>query len=1102
MLRNVAKSSSDNAVEDDKLKNKNEIFKKRIHKEIKRLKESKVIDDINVYITFKESNDSSDDKIQSNNKYNDSNSSKYVHLLQTFDEKYFLEENFFVNNFIKHIIILKKNNNISDSYKEENSYISNELIKYYTYKNTTCPFYNIFEILNFEKFFNSFNSFLNEINNFLDIFEIFKKDFMKEQNIFYNQKYNIQEKKNVKENYSEEKDNIEYFTNIFFEIIYKDFISYLSKIQREIINNIYSSDEYEFENFYKKFFIFFNKYYNLKESIVYSFFIFHDYPFSKPFINFEHFPFSIFNKKRQQNLMGENYNKKNVLNTLLKEQKWMPKITLENLFEESKKFVDNLFFYYQYKIYLFYYYLNKHKIFELFFQNNFAIPIDNYNVIYSYIFRVDKKLISNKIKGKIIAPKKNYSNLLYSLNNCECINPNIVFYKFFYLYKKLKSKNYETHDQFSLLRAQKKRTYQYFIYLFFIIFIFFIPQIIKNIYIYNTDETNAYINEPSHILKPNKNVDNYVIFNGYVNLIRTSIHYFDKKEDDNTYKGNSAFYDNIADVEGNEKDSYKEQAIYSNINNNNNNNMNNTNNMNDPLILNNNKTENELIPNIKNKKGEKGKNMFLIISSLFELLLFSLGITYNLYLLRKRYEQSNFVVNICSSMLILYNPILFCSYKNHMIVISIGLLIWSINFMLLKRIFLCIVVYFISIYFNIINIIYFFPFFFIYVYINSRYIIKRGNQIKSQFKSKLSILKYAFIYLIIFMVISCILIYIFFDKERKKEDVFTNLIINPIKYWYHKYFLKVYFNSNKGKNNVYGHNMWEPMKFIINSNIHIDNYYIIKYSPFFITFLFNYFFSVNTIIKFYASLMFSSIIFLFMSYTYFSSNYLLIFIIIKLLLFINILGTSSVLLNILLSSYIIIANDHFYFYTFCLTILYFILHIYLMCPSNNLFQNINYQLKVSSELIKNLYYFFLSNIHHLYEAHIKHIILSFIIIFYPSVLNNLSNEKTIRNIIQKKNIQKKIILCLYSHIHHDYFFIPLSCFSFCLFVMLGILKLYYSLAYIKIAVYIFQFFTICSLFSILMLFYIKRKIFRNFDFLSIPDSSSKRTFPLERSKKL
>ncbi|SOV24896.1 conserved Plasmodium membrane protein, unknown function [Plasmodium sp. DRC-Itaito] len=1104
MLRNVAKSSSDNAVEDDKLKNKNEIFKKRIHKEIKRLKESKVIDDINVYITFKESNDSSDDKIQSNNKYNDSNICKYVHLLQTFDEKYFLEENFFVNNFIKHIIILKKNNNISDSYKEENSYISNELIKYYTYKNSTCPFYNIFEILNFEKFFNSFNSFLNEINNFLDIFEIFKKDFMKEQNIFYNQKYKIQEKKNVKENYSEEKDNIEYFTNIFFEIIYKDFISYISKIQREIINNIYSSDEYEFENFYKKFFIFFNKYYNLKESIVYSFFIFHDYPFSKPLINFEHFPFSIFKKKRQQNLMGENYNKKNVLNTLLKEQKWMPKITLENLFEESKKFVDNLFFYYQYKIYLFYYYLNKHKIFEMFFQNNFTIHIDNYNVIYSYIFKVDKKLISNKIKGKTITPKKNYSNLLYSLNNCECINPNIVFYKFFYLYKKLKSKNYETHDQFSLLRAQKKKTYQYFMYLFFIIFIFFIPQIIKNIYIYNTDETNAYINEPYPILKPNKNVDNYVIFNGYVNLIRTSIHYFDKNEDDNTYMGNNTFYDNITNEEANEQDSYKERAIYSNINNNNNNmnNMNNRNNMNDPLILNNNKTENDVISNIKNKKGEKGKNMFLIISSLFELLLFSLGITYNLYLLRKRYEQSNFVVNICSSMLILYNPILFCSYKNHMIVISIGLLIWSINFMLLKRIFLCIVVYFISIYFNIINIIYFFSFFFIYVYINSRYIIKRGNQIKSQFKSKLSILKYAFIYLIIFMIISCILIYIFFDKERKKEDVFTNLIINPIKYWYHKYFLKVYFNSNKGKNNVYGHNMWESMKFIIKSNIHIDNYYIIKYSPFFITFLFNYFFSVNTIIKFYASLTFSSIIFLFMSYTYFSSNYLLIFIIIKLLLFINILGTSSVLLNILLSSYIIIANDHFYFYTFCLTILYFIFHIYLMCPSNNLFQNISYQLKISSELIKNLYYFFLSNIHHLYEAHIKHIILSFIIIFYPSVLNNLSNEKTIKNIIQKKNIQKKIILCLYSHIHHDYFFIPLSCFSFCLFVMLGILKLYYSLAYIKIAVYIFQFFTICSLFSILMLFYIKRKSFRKFDFLSIPDSSSKRTFPLERSKKL
>ncbi|KNG74036.1 hypothetical protein PFMG_00181 [Plasmodium falciparum IGH-CR14] len=554
MLRNVAKSSSDNPIEDDKLKNKNEIFKKRIHKEIKRLKESKVIDDINVYITFKEFNDSNDDQIHSNNNYNGNNCCKYVHLLQTFDEKYFLEETFFVNNFIKHIIILKKNNNISDSYKEENVYISNELIKYYTYKNTTCPFYNIFEILNFEKFFNSFKSFLNEINNFLDIFEIFKKDFMKEQNVFYKEKYKIQEKKKISENYYEEKDNVEYFTNIFFEIIYKDFISFLSKIQREIINNIYSCDEYKYENenFYKKFFIFFNKYYNIKESIVYSFFIFHDYPFSKPLINFEHFPFSIFKKKRQQNLMGEKYNKKNILTTLLKEQKWMPKITLENLFEESKKF---------------------------FFQNDFRISVDNYNVIYSYIFRVDKKLISNKMKGKIIVPKKNYSNLLYSLNNCECINPNIVFYKFFYIYKKLKSKNYETHDQFSVLRAQRKKRYQYFMYLFFIIFIFFIPQIIKNIYIYNTDETETYISEPSHIQELNKNVDNYVLFDGYVNLIRTSINYFDKKKDDHRYMDNSTIYGNIKNVKGNEQDLYREGVIYDNINNNNMKNMDNMNNM-------------------------------------------------------------------------------------------------------------------------------------------------------------------------------------------------------------------------------------------------------------------------------------------------------------------------------------------------------------------------------------------------------------------------------------------------------------------------------------------------------------------------------------------
>ncbi|WP_204311754.1 hypothetical protein, partial [Enterobacter bugandensis] len=47
-----------------------------------------------------------------------------------------------------------------------------------------------------------------------------------------------------------------------------------------------------------------------------------------------------------------------------------------------------------------------------------------------------------------------------------------------------------------------------------------------------------------------------------------------------------------------------------------------------------------------------------------------------------------------------------------------------------------------------------------------------------------------------------------------------------------------------GNTNVHGHNMWAPMKFIINSNIYVNNY-IIKYTPFFITFLFNYFFSIN-----------------------------------------------------------------------------------------------------------------------------------------------------------------------------------------------------------------------------------------------------------------
>ncbi|CRG95674.1 conserved Plasmodium membrane protein, unknown function [Plasmodium gallinaceum] len=1079
MLRSIGKLSIKSF--EEKKKDKNEIFNKRIQKEIKKLKESKIIDDINVYVTLIENDDEDNENFSS-----DLIKHKYLCLNETFNESYFTNENFFLNNFISHLKKLKKNNTIIYSQNEEDPCIYEELNKYFEYKNIICPFFNIFEFLNFQNIFENFSSFLSDITYFMKIFEIFKNGFINEQNIFNSTN------ENIGDNYEIKKNN-EFFTNIFFEILYKDFISHISKIQMELIDKILYSDEYENEYFYQSFLFFYNKYYSIKESIVYSFFIFHDYPFSKPYVNVDHFPLCILKKKSQGKIMGDKYNKKNILKILLN-AKWIPKITLENLFEESKNFVDKLFFYYQYKLYLFYYYLSKHKIFSLFFENKFTICFSTYNILYSYVSKVDNKLITNK-------KRKNYSNLLYSINNSEYINQDIILYKFFYSYKKLRSKNYEINEEKYSTRIQKKKKYEYLIYLFFFIFVFFLPILIKSIYIYQTNEINSYLKDVhsfSNYNKSNNDISNkHPLFFTFLRLLRNinlnkkenviiekdlniskdeqlnANLEKNKSENKEKQKKKTNNIDNevdIFDINEEEKeviDKKKEKVI--NLLSENNDSI---------KMRNNNITKENLNHEIYKKK------IFLIIFlSVFEFFFFSLGIIYNLQLLRKKVEHNNFFINICSSLLILYNPILFSSNINYVNVISIGLLYWSINLILLKKMFLSIALYFLSIYFNITNISFFFPFLFIFVYINSRYIIKRGNKIKSDFKNKYEVFKCIVIYFLLFIILSNILIFILFDERASWISNWKNCF----------YFFNNYLNDTK---NEFIANIWNQIM-LTNNNIKLSFF---NYIPFFLVLIFNYFFFVNTIIKFYSSLLFSSILFLLISPN--MSNFLLIYISIQLLFFINTIGNSSILLNIVFSSYVVITNNSFNFYIYILTLIYFIFHIYIMRPSNSYSKKINYQIKIIIELIKNIFHFIKTNLAHLYEANIKNLAMSFVIIFFSVSFNTLSNEKNIKNIIQKKEIQKKIIFCLYSHINPDYLAIPLSYFSFLLFLMLGFLKLYGSKFYLKFALSLLKFLTFLSLSSILLILHLKRKNFRKFDFLSIPDSSYKRTFSIQRSKKL
>ncbi|SCP02782.1 conserved Plasmodium protein, unknown function [Plasmodium malariae] len=1130
MLRNVGKEHS-NSFNVDKTKERNNIYNRRIDKEIKNLKESKLIDNENVYITLNENNNVDED----NDTHNCDNikKNKYLYLLETFNEKYFLNKNFFFKNFINHVKILKSNQTTSFYTNQNENWpsIFAELSKYNTYKNSLCPFFNIYELLRFRGIFADFSSFLKEISYFLEIFEVFKNEFMKEQNSFNvsstNKAVKSYSEREAKEKKEEEQDEFNFFTNIFFEILYKDFTNHLRNVQSEIINKILYSNEFEKEYFYNTFSVFFHKYYSIKESIVYSFFIFDDYPFSKPCVNLDHLPFCLLKKKSQEKLTGDKYNKRNILNLLLSEKKWVPKITIENLFEESQKFVHTLFFYYQYKIYLLYYYMSKHNIFFRFFENNCEINFETHSLVYSYVHNVDRQLATHIHKKK----KKNYSNLLYRINNCECINQDFILYKFFYTYKKLKSKNYQVKGtpSSSFTRAERKKRYEYYIYFFFLIFVFLLPQLIKSLYIYRTSEIINYLNLSNSASltfqedKQNTSVNNHPLFYAYIKLLK-KITNNENTKGENTHNSSS-----LSNGGENAEENEQRKATFNHSNkkkkNENGTIIDEEKGTNDQqavrgeekgkseqnLMNGEEKLRNEQIHlssvdrgsarvNTRLSDGEGGAiNLLLIITmlSVTEFLFFSLGVIYNLKLLRKKFEHNNFVINICSSVLILYNPILFCGNTNYVVVLSIGLLFWSINFILLKKMFLSVIIYVVSIYMNIANITYVFPFLCIYVYIKSRCIIKRGSQFKGIFKNRFEASKYIFIYLLIFVMESYFLMYILCDEQfywyrnlRNCFNFFTSHFDSTE---------KVFMQYRQSKNLVH-----TVTTIFSSSNTLINHYRVVTYAPFIITIIFNYFFVVNTVNKLYSSFIVSSIVFLLTWWTHLSCTYLLTFLLVLLLLFINILGSSSLFLNILFSSYIIITDENFNFYIFALTIVYFLFHIYLMSPSSNFIQNINYQAKIGAHLIAHIFNYLLTNIVHLYETSIKSFVSSFVIMLFSSSSSSiitLPNEKDIQEIVQKKEIQKKIIFCLYSHLSHDYLIIPLSYFSAFLFLMLGSLKLCFPRVSIKFAVFILKLFILLSLLTILLIFYTKRKKFRKFDFLSIPHSAYKTTFPLQRSKK-
>eukprot|EP00366_Plasmodium_knowlesi_P003340 XP_002260837.1 hypothetical protein, conserved in Plasmodium species [Plasmodium knowlesi strain H] len=1102
MLRNTGKVST---AASEKAKEKNKIYNRRIDKEIENLKQSKLFDDNNVYITVSQEKE----EVQNNNhvvfghSLDNTEKNTYLLLLETFSDEYFQSDNFFVRNFMSHIKIVKEKITDGDFPKtvdgNSNTFLLTEVYKYGEYKNTLCPFFGLYETLCLESIFESFQNFLSEICFFRQIFETFKNGFMREQRMFGGMSEEDREEENFPWE-GRESSEFSFFTNTFFEIIYKDFTTHLQTIQREIITKLQEDEKYQEISFYENFSEFFYKYYRIKESVVFSFFVFEDYPFSKPYVNIENLPFCFYKKKTHKKLKGDKYNQKNILNILLhqKNEGWIPKITIGNLFEECQKLVHVIFFFYQYKVYLFFYYLMKHKIFVNFFKSNFKVNLETYPLVYAYVAAVDRRLVAQKTKRK-----KNYSNLMYSIDNCEYINQDFFLYKFFYNYKKIKSKLasplFDDEDKTTALTGNlmqiKKKRYKYYIYLFFLLFLFFLPLFIKNVFIYQTEEIQYYLQNAgnTHFMHfenvpiERQGLGNHPLFWIYMaGISRVTSAWMG----DGVKKGHPGQGAHIvrekADTEEASKqgDNFirssdrREESQEASVQNS------------TESTPHDRGKSNGLSENVKNTQNEgkydvSAKGLSTVLLAISEFVFFTLGIIYNLRLLKKRIEHNNLVLNICSAMLILYSPIFISKNTNYVTTLSLGLLFWAINFILHKRMFMSICVYFIAIYFDLRNLFFFVPFLFIYVYISSIYVRRKGNKVKSSLKNWCHVCMYVVLYILSYGVITYFLFYIFSADQigwvgtakRCVHFLGAHLERTGEAFVGRSHLASSIRAATKGNGNTYTGNFVDGGDMHIIYNSHRVQIFFLSLIPHILSALINYLLVMNTIAKLYVSLAASCIIFFFTSWGDINSCYYLLTVLYILqFLFINVVRSSSLMFNALISSSIILTSDNFNVYLFCLSILYFVLHIYLMFPWVNLLPNVNYHFRVCLHLVSEVWMYIVCKMHYLYETSIKDIALSFVVILFPNHSSAMTplHEKNTRYIIQRKEIQRKIIFCLCSHLSLDFLHLPLTCFSLALFLLLGFLRLFYT----------------------------KRKKFRKLDFLSTPHSARKRAFPQERPKKL
>ncbi|GAB68538.1 hypothetical protein PCYB_134120, partial [Plasmodium cynomolgi strain B] len=903
----------------------------------------------------------------------------------------------------------------------------------------------------------------------MQIFETFKNGFMKEQRIFGG----MREEDRAEENLpweGRQNGEFSFFTNTFFEIIYKDFTTHLQTIQREIIIKLQEDEAYEEKSFYEIFSKFFHKYYRIKESVVFSFFVFEDYPFSKPYVNIENLPFC-FLKKTHTKLKGDKYNQKNILNILLHQQKkgWIPKITIGNLFEECQKLVHIIFFFYQYKIYLFFYYLMKHKIFELFLKSNCRVNLETYPLVYAYVAAVDRKLVTQKTE------KKNYSNLMYSIDNCECINQDFLLYKFFYNYKKLKRKlvsraldDVDDDDEGKTaptghLMQMKKKRYEYYIYLFFLLFLFFLPLFIKNVFIYHTEEIQHYLQNAGNssfvhfenVASDTKGRENHPLFWVYMGGIsRVSSAWMGddvKKghpgERAHTVRGKtdkeevSKSGDSLVGSSDSREEG-QEGRVTSSV-------------VSTPHDgeKDNGMSTDEVNAQNGGKSGAPPKAFATALLAISEFLLFTLGVIYNLHLLKKRMEHNNLVLNTCSAILILYSPSFISKNTNYVRTLSLGLLFWAINLILQKKMYISICVYFIATYFDLRNLSFFVPFLFIYVYISSMYVRRKGNKVKTSLKNWFHVCKYVLLYVLSYGVITYILFYIFSADQigwvgtakRCVRFLGTHLERTGEAFAGRSYVSSSFRAATGGNGSTHSGRIVDGGDILIVGNSHHAQIFFLSLIPHMFSALFNYLLVVNTIAKLYVSLAVSCITFFFTSWGDSNScDYFLTVLHILQFLFINVVRSSSILFNILISSFILLTSDTFNVYLFCLTIFYFVLHIYLMFPWVNFLPNINYHIRVCFHLVSQVCRYAFCNLLHLYETSIKNVALSFVVILFPhssSVIAAL-HEKNTKHIIQRKEIQRKIIFCLCSHLSRDCLHIPLTFFSLTLFLLLGFLRLH------------------------------------------------------------